>query len=177
MKEVLIDFGEYLAEQGLYFEVTIIGGAALLIMGVIDRATQDVDCLDPEIPETIQKAAIQFAGDYKKFKLKNTWLNNGPKDLRSDLPDGWQKRVIGLHKSNGIHIQTLGRMDLLKTKLFAYCDRQQDEQDCISLAPTAEELQDSIEWLIERDGNPLWPEHVKTSLINLAERIGYEFRP
>jgi hypothetical protein len=42
MKTVLIDFGRFLAGRGLHFEATVIGGAALLVTGVIDRATNDV---------------------------------------------------------------------------------------------------------------------------------------
>ena len=66
MKEVLVAFGEYLESQGLHFEVTIIGGAALLAMGVIDRATQDVDCLDPDIPEAIRSASADFSRKYNR---------------------------------------------------------------------------------------------------------------
>ena len=178
MKDVLIAFGEYLEAEGLCFDVTIIGGAALLAMGIIDRATQDVDCLDPDIPKVIHDASIAFAKSYQGVgsPLREDWLNNGPRDLRNDLPAGWRHRTVSLHKANGIHVRTLGRPDLLKTKLFAYCDCQQDEQDCLALAPTHDELRESLEWLQERDGNPLWPDHVLTSLQALAERLGYEFR-
>ncbi len=179
MKDVLTAFGVYLEERNLHFEVTIIGGAALLAMGVIDRATQDVDCLDPDIPREILDASVAFAQTYAGTgaPLREDWLNNGPKDLRGDLPAGWRDRIVSLHKTKGIRIRTLGRPDLLKTKLFAFCDRQKDEQDCVALAPTAKELHESLPWVVERDGNPLWLEHVRTSLQALAERIGYDFHP
>lgn len=176
MKEVLTAFGEFLAERQLSFDVTIIGGAALLAMGIIDRATQDVDCLDPDIPTDVQQAAVDFAEEYSGpgAPLRHDWLNNGPSSLRDDLPAAWRDGVVVLYQSGGITVRTLGRQDLLMTKLFAFCDRQQDEEDCVALAPTAQELRDSLAWLDDRDGNPLWPEHVRTSLKAIAERVGYE---
>ena len=47
--------------------------------------------------------------------------------------------------------------DLLKTKLFALCDRGIDLPDCIALAPTAHELDECVPWLAVQDGNSqLW---------------------
>jgi hypothetical protein len=68
-------------------------------------------------------------------------------------------------------IRTLGRADLLKTKLFAYCDRQQDLKDCLAMRPSEKELKDCLEWLKARDGNPLWPEHVARSLSIILEML------
>ena len=178
MNEALQEFGRYLDERGQSFELVVIGGAALLAMGVIQRATTDVDCLDPDLPAAIQVAAVEFAKGYQGAgaPLRTDWLNNGPRQLKDDLPAGWRERVHLLHRSAGLTVYTLGRSDLLLTKLFAYCDRFQDEGDCLALAPSADELQDSYSWLKERDGHPGWPEHVRISLLALAEKIGYECR-
>jgi hypothetical protein len=70
-------------------------------------------------------------------------------------------------------LSTLGRPDLLKSKLFALCDRGTDLPDCLALAPTAEELADCVPWLEVRDGNELWPEHVRTTVADLARRLGH----
>lgn len=177
MKDVLIAFGKYLHDRGQNFEVVIIGGAALLALGIINRATVDVDCLSPEIPADIQAAAITFSGKYSgnSSPLQKDWLNNGPRALVADLPSEWDKRLQMIYQGTGITVYTLCRADLLLTKLFAYCDRQQDEGDCIALAPTEQELSDSYNWLRERDGHPGWPDHVKASLEGLAEKLGYGF--
>ena len=68
----------------------------------------------------------------------------------------------------------LGRPDLLKTKLFALCDRDIDLEDCIRLAPSKEELIFSIAWVKSQDGHHKWPERVDIVLENLAKRLGYE---
>jgi hypothetical protein len=49
MKDVLKAFDSFLASEGLRFEAVIIGGAALIVLEVVDRQTKDVDCLDPVI--------------------------------------------------------------------------------------------------------------------------------
>ncbi len=71
-------------------------------------------------------------------------------------------------------LRTLGRLDLLRTKLYAYCDRQQDLQDCLALKPTASELRSLYPWLRERDLNELWPDHVRRSLAAIATELDYE---
>jgi hypothetical protein len=69
---------------------------------------------------------------------------------------------------------TLGRIDLLRAKIFAFCDRQQDFKDCVALKPTAKELRIVYPWLKERDLNELWPEHARTSLLAIAKELGYD---
>lgn len=177
MKNVIEAFDHYLKERNLRFSATIVGGAALLVMGIVERATQDVDCLTPPIPEGIKKASRDFSKWYsrKGILLKEDWLNNGPETLMRDLPKGWDQRTILLYDGTNLKLHTLGRLDLLIAKLYAYCDRQQDLEDCVGLKPTLPELRECYHWLITLDLNPKWPEHVKKSLDLLARRLGYEF--
>ena len=49
---------------------------------------------------------------------------------------------------------------MLRSKLFALCDRGIDLADCIALAPTIGELAALRPWLDRQDGNPDWPAHV-----------------
>jgi hypothetical protein len=93
--------------------------------------------------------------------------------LITDLPAGWEARTQPLFDGQGLRLQTLGRLDLLRAKLFALCDRGIDIDDCLALAPRADELRTIAPWLAERDGNPLWPEHVAVRLANLAKRLGH----
>ena len=102
------------------------------------------------------------------------WLNNGPESLGNDLPDGWRDRVQPLFNGHAISLTTLGRIDLLRSKLFAYCDRQQDLSDCVALKPSTDELNEIHPWLSECDANPRWAEHVQTSLRFLKKELGYD---
>ena len=70
-------------------------------------------------------------------------------------------------------LHSLGRADLLKTKLFALCDRGTDLPDCVALAPTAAELAEALPWVAFQDANPDWPAHVAATLADLGRRLGH----
>ncbi len=170
-KDVLADFDCFLMERDLAFEGIVIGGAALILMEIVQRKTDDLDCLHPPIPATILAAVDEFAASRPELTLRRDWFNNGPASLTRDLPPGWLDRTRPLFTGAALRFHTLGRLDLLRSKLFAYCDRQEDLDDCIALAPTHEELAEIEPWLSERDGNPLWPEHVRRSLNTLKQEL------
>ena len=69
MKTVIEEFDKYLAQRSCRFQAVVIGGAALIIMGVVDRTTEDVDCLFPIIPDAIKQASLDFAHAYPDFYL------------------------------------------------------------------------------------------------------------
>jgi len=168
-------FDQFLSERAETFSAVVIGGAALAILGFISRETRDCDILDPEIPESIRKASVLFAKQINKqgHMLRADWLNNGPESLKRHLPAKWENRLIPLFQGKSVSLQTLGRSDLLKTKLFAFCDRGFDRQDCLALRPTKEELLECLPWVQEQDANKDWPNHVATSLGALAKELGY----
>lgn len=118
-------------------------------------------------------AAREFAAHLRgeDVELSDDWLNNGPMQLAEILPDGWRQRVQVAFEGEALTLTTLGRADLLKTKLFALCDRGTDLADCIALAPTAEELDDALPWLEEQDAHPQWSDHVRATLDDLQERL------
>ena len=176
MRDVLAAFDQFLEKEDLTFTATVIGATALLVMGVIDRATVDVDCLAPTIPDSIRKASQKFARHYKGLDapLMEDWLNNGPESLSRDLPSGWEQRVVPLFQGKRLQLTTLGRSDLLRSKLYAFCDRQQDLEDCLALKPSLQELKECAPWLEKLDANPQWPAHVQRSLRLLGERLGFD---
>jgi hypothetical protein len=168
-------FDAYLAARSLRLDAIVVGGSALALLGVTDRQTRDFDILHPELPEHIAAAARAFAAQLRGdgVELADTWLNNGPMQLAEVLPDGWRLRVQLAFAGAALTLTTLGRADLLKTKLFALCDRGIDLADCIALAPTVEELVDAEPWLATQDANPSWPDHVRATLEDLRGRLGH----
>jgi hypothetical protein len=55
-------FDAYLAARGLGFEAVVVGGTALNLLGVISRATQDCDILDPQLaPEHVRETFEDLA--------------------------------------------------------------------------------------------------------------------
>ncbi|MEN9580940.1 MAG: hypothetical protein RJA70_3949 [Pseudomonadota bacterium] len=168
-------FDRHVLGLGLRFEGVVIGGSALGLMGVIQRPTRDFDILVPELPPAIISAARDFAKAQRQagVDLQDDWLNNGPIQLGEILPAGWRARVQRIFDGQAVVLSTLGRADLLKSKLFALCDRGTDLPDCIALAPTAEELAECMPWLELQDGNKLWPAHARATVADLARRLGH----
>jgi len=168
-------FDLHLLGLGLRFEAVLIGGSALGLMGIIQRPTRDFDILVPELPPEIASAARDFAKAQGEagVDLQDDWLNNGPMQLADALPAGWRDRVQRIFEGQVLVLSTLGRSDLLRSKLFALCDRGTDLPDCVALAPTPDELAECVPWLEKQDGNELWPAHVHETLAELAQRLGH----
>jgi hypothetical protein len=173
--ETITRFDAFLAERSLHLEAVVVGGAALALLGVVSRPTRDCDILHPELPPQILEAARAFAAAVRKKSepLDDNWLNNGPASLTTTLPEGWQNRLQFVFEGAAIRLHTLGRVDLLKTKLFSLCDRGLDIGDCIAMAPMVEELREARPWLDLQDGHPHWPEHVAVTLDDLSKRLGH----
>lgn len=175
MKEVISIFDKFLLEKKLSFEAIIIGGAALNIMDVVSRTTKDVDFLDPNIPESIKEASIEFAKVNPSFNLDpNDWFNNGPEFLKRDLPKNWRETLQVIFKGEALILHTLGRLNLLRTKLYAYADRDIDFEDCIALSPSLEELNQCKPWVLAGDTNELWPSRVEEAFTSLIKELKLE---
>jgi hypothetical protein len=173
--ETLARFDTFLLTEGLHLEAVVVGGAALGLLGIISRETRDCDVVEPSLPQELIAAARRFASDARLRGeiLKDDWLNKGPSSLTSVLPAGWRDRLQPAFRGQAILLHTLARSDLLKTKLFALCDRGLDIKDCLAMKPMADELAESLPWLEQQDLNPDWPTHVRTTLTDLGRRLGH----
>ena len=172
-REIIPQFDEYLAARGLKLRAIVIGGAALQLLGIIARPTEDCDVLDPSLPGAILEAAAGFAKLHAADGLRAEWLNNAPAALLRTLPSAWSARLQQLYSGAALELLTLGREDLLRSKLFALIDRNIDLPDCIALQPTREELLSILPWLCEQDSNDDWPRYVRVVLDQLAQELGY----
>ncbi|NTV75229.1 MAG: hypothetical protein HGA66_13625 [Holophaga sp.] len=168
-------FDRLLAERGLALDAILTGGAALALLGIINRETRDCDLLEPELTPELQEAARQFATEQsgQGHFLRNDWLNNGPSALVPLLPGGWRTRLQPIYQGRAIRLWALGRPELLLTKLWALCDRALDLGDCLALGPDLEELAWAEAWIVPQDLNPEWPQHVRSTLQDLAQRLGH----
>lgn len=166
------DFDKFLYQEHLKFEAYIIGGAALTILNVISRMTEDIDCIDPEIPPHIKKASIEFIQNNPQYGLNPAkFLNNGPISILKTLPSDWRLRSQIIYQGNAITFWTLGKIDLLKTKLDAMVQRGRDFEDVVAMAPTREELEECRPWVLSADGGEFWPQMVEESFERLIERL------
>lgn len=173
---VIKDFDEFLSSKKASFSGVVIGGGALALMGITTRGTKDIDVLDPIISDSILELAKEFASQQSKnnmAELRDDWLNNGPRSLIDNLPEGWMERSQQIFSGKALMLSALGRADFLKSKLFAYCDRGQDFDDCIKMNPSREELLEALSWVKVQDQNPHWVNHVQQEFTKLAKELGY----
>ena len=176
-RETLEAFDAFLADRGLRLDAVVVGGAALNLLGVVSRPTKDCDILSPQLPDEIGNAAKAFAAARRQAGefIPDDWLNNGPASLVAQLPADWRDHLRTVFSGRAVRLECPGRDDLLRSKLFALCDRGLDLGDCLALAPTREELARLLSWLDLQDGNPGWPAHVHATLADLGQRLGHGF--
>lgn len=174
-------FDEFLAREGLSFSAVVIGGAALHALGHISRTTDDVDVLVPEVPQAIAEAAGRFAALGDSQPTDKGWFNSKSYDfvgVPGCLPVGWEERLRPLLRGKALDLRTLGRHDLLCTKLAALVDREEDLDDCIAMAPTAAELKAAWPFLEQYEGNAevrrvYWIPKARAALAEIAEALGH----
>jgi hypothetical protein len=85
---LLSALAEQLGALGGYVEIVVIGGSALTALGLVRRATRDVDLpaiavngelrLAEPLPDALRSARAAVARD---LGLDENWLNAGPTDL------------------------------------------------------------------------------------------------
>ena len=162
---------EELSKRGERRTLIVCGGAALLVMNVIHRRTRDIDVIAPELDPTLKTIAKHIGNE---FDLSENWLNNGPASLMSDLSSGWQERCHTIFKGKALELRSLGREDLLASKLFAFCDREDDFEDVVRLKPSKEELTKLLPWVLKRDASAYWPKRVEECFSRLRKKMKYE---
>ena len=131
-------------------DVSICGGAALNILDLVQRTTQDVDLVFPETLPPLFIEAIQITTKY--FNLKPDWINQGPVELlRMGLPTGYFERCHSLLLSNITWLLT-DRIDQIHFKLYASLDRGGYHiQDLLALHPTKDEILQAAQWCFTHD--------------------------
>ena len=108
------------------YQLVIVGGSGLVLLGTISRATQDIDALDasPAIRHLLAK--------YDANLRVSTYINNFPYNYEDRL----QKLPVGGRK---ILFYTASLEDIIVAKLYSY--RDVDRQDLVS-----DEVLSRIDW-------------------------------
>jgi hypothetical protein len=133
--------GDLLASYGMSrrFEMTIVGGGALILLGVLapERVTMDIDVL--EVPQ-------ELYGFLERYNM-----NAAVATFAYDFPEHWRERRQKLpFHGDCLDVYTMSLEDLVLSKLMAY--RASDRQDLQQLAKS-----ESLDWnkLAELVDNPL----------------------
>ena len=168
---------EKLTDQTI--ELLVCGGSALNVLGLIQRATEDVDILayvkrnegqdvffakaEPLTSE-LKMAAEKVARD---FNLPDRWLNSGPTSaVDLGLPEGLMQRVITKQFGPKLTIHFLGRYDQIHFKLYAAVDQGAGKHldDLMVLKPISEEIEHAARWSMTHDGSEGYKQNLKDML-------------
>jgi hypothetical protein len=153
-----------LAARGLSYELVAVGAGSLLLLGLINRPTADLDVVAliesgryvkaAELPAPLIETARDVAG---VMGLRPDWLNRGPADLLDyGLPEGFAARTKE-RRFGALVLHIAGRVDQISLKLYAAADqgpRSKHFQDLLALGPTSEELLQGARWAITHDPSP-----------------------
>lgn len=162
--ELLRALAEQLGTLGETYELVVIGGSALLALGLVDRPTRDVDVLGlrsghclrsaEPLPEPLAIARDRVARD---FAVPATWLNSGPAAMLDlGLPDGFEERLERVVYGPALTVAFASRLDQVHFKLYAAVDHNGPSKhlsDLQTLNPTPEELVQSARWTRTHDSS------------------------
>jgi hypothetical protein len=166
--EALGAVGELLAAEGETVRIVVVGGAALILRGLVSRLTEDVDIIavvrspgqgararmetpDP-LPPPLLRAAARVARDYN---LAGDWMNSAVgAQWKTGLPPGFEKRLRWM-QFGGLGLGVAHRLDLIFLKLYAAVDSEGPQsvhyQDLLALRARRNELAAAAEWVKTQD--------------------------
>jgi|SRR5215831_10827745 len=175
---LLSALSEQLDASGDSYELVVIGGSALLALGVIKRATTDIDVLAFRDDATFIKAnpfppALSAARERvsRDFGVPLQWLNPGPADLIDlGLPDGFAQRLQARTYGAALTVQFASRLDQIHFKLYALADQGpgKHESDLRALAPTRDELLQAARWARTHDPSEGFEQVLREALSHLG---------
>jgi hypothetical protein len=158
IEDALRRVGERLYAAGYPASLVIAGGAALSLLGVIERATSDVDviawrdfgpgaelCPPPNPLPLILRRAVEAVG--VELGLDPNWFDlRVAEEWKYGLPVGFGDRVHWRTFGGALSIGVAARPDLIYLKLVAAADgiHPRHLQDLLRLAPTDAELDHAV---------------------------------
>lgn len=161
LEQGLEALGAVLADRGEELDLALVGGGALLILGLLQRPTQDLGVVARiesdrwsrarPFPPGLAQAVLDVAN---ALDLPDDWLNPGSTDLLDlGLPVGFADRVEVRHYET-LTIRLSSREDQIAFKLYAAVDQGPASKhfaDLKVLSPTAPELLEAARWTRTQD--------------------------
>jgi hypothetical protein len=161
LEAALHALGEVLEARELTYDVVTVGGSSLMLLGLLERPTRDLDLValiesgryvkaNP-LPAPLAEAAVDVG---ETLGIGRKWLNAGPTDLLDfGLPPGFADRVE-TRRYAALTLRLASRLDQICLKLYAVVDqglRSKHFEDIVRLTPSADELLYAGRWSITHD--------------------------
>lgn len=176
LRHALTAVGELLANENESVAIVVTGGATLSLLGIVDRATSDVDVIararrgeagtlelePPEpFPDALERAIRTVARD---FELDEDWMNAVVgMQWSQGLPPWFGEEIEWTNYGGGLDVGAVGRRTLIALKLFAAVDQGPKSihfDDLQQLVPSDTELDEARDWVLTQDAAPRWSEMV-----------------
>lgn len=158
--------------------ICVCGGAALNILGLRERTTEDVDVMgevedesfivSPELPDEFHKAVKEVA---EEEGLETDWVNTGASFVGGMAPEGVIERATKRSYGEKLHAWFISRYDQIHFKLYAAIDiGGYHINDLKALDPEFNELQEASDWILQHHEQ----EKVREDLRDLLGRMGFD---
>jgi hypothetical protein len=178
--QLLDALGEQLERVGVAYELVVVGGSALLALGLVTRPTKDVDVVALRSGLVLQSAnplpgPLLAARDRvaRDFQLPADWLNDGPASLLTlGLPDGFLWRARRDDHGPALTVWYASRLDQVHFKLYAAVDQGpgKHEADLRALNATQDELLTAARWTLTHDPSSGYRHVLEQALTALGVR-------
>jgi hypothetical protein len=163
--------------------IVVCGGAALNVMGVLDRPTRDVDVIalastgkgplrlsEATFPEEVRRCVHEVAAD---FGESQAWLHCGPAEIfRKGLPQGMEQRLSREDIGSRLRVYWVSRLDLICMKLYAAASRSARPEphaaDLRALRPDGQQLERAREWALTQDDSEEFKQELRRTLIDMG---------
>jgi len=175
LDEALWALGETLEARHLRYELVAVGGSALLLLGLLNRATRDLDIVALVDEGQYLKAsplprplvdAVRDVGEV--LGIGADWLNSAPTALLDfGLPEGFAARTE-IRDYGALTLHVASRTDQICLKLYAMVDqgaRSKHVDDLRELGPTADELRAAAAWARTHDPSPAFRDELRGALM------------
>lgn len=162
------------------YELCVVGGSALGLLGLIDRPTKDIDVVAlAESEGTVlslrhagvlpQPLVVAIAEVAVQLGIDGQWLNNGPASLMDcGLPDGFESRLTSRRYGSQLRIHIASRADQICLKTYAAADvAGRHLTDLVALSPTGDEMSFAFAWVMQQDDSAA----LRSQLAQLADYL------
>jgi len=165
-------------------ELVVCGGAALNVLGFVQRTTRDIDVVGTlkkngdiirlrkmkDFPSYLSRAITDVK---KTLGLPDDWINLGPEQNidYAFLPTGIETRLVRMEYGRKLVIFYISRIDQIYFKLLAATAMEagQHFDDLKVLNPTDRELEDATMWVLTQS----IVDDKKENFKKILEKLGY----
>lgn len=162
LEQALIALGELLESRGREYRLAAVGGGAMLLLGLLDRPTNDLDVVTqtdeggaPVSADPLAPPLLEAISDVARaLNLPEDSLNAGPASCSTSAFRRGSLTALMCGAMGALDIRLADRVDQIHFKLYASVDQGPASKhfaDLRALGPTRDELLNAARWACTHD--------------------------